>query len=293
MSGFVPLAILALVLGIAWTARDPSRGTGWIILGIVLIPVSAVVTIALQGESETIPVTGLPWVLLSMTLMAYGLAVVLVDTLLVGEAKQAGREPPDVTDLRIVRLNLAVHVLAPCFALYFHLLRLGGLDEAAFNALFRFFLFLIVYTPLTVILTLPQATSRSRALLALGIPLLFAAAKAFTGGLDELYVFLLYVAVINVLAVWIVLAGLALAAILRVRQREAWGFLALAVGATALSILLSWGTLRRLGEELVRIEELGRLEGVLWIVLPAVLIATDMLWKRAPVLRRGRTRVLS
>lgn len=276
VAGFVPWAILALVLWMAWTVRDESRGTLPIILGIVLIPISGLVAVALQrDDSGSIPLTGLPLILLSMTLLAYGLAVVLLNSWSV-------REKAHPTALRIARLSLAVHVLAPCLALYFHVLAQDGMDETTFNAVFRFVLFLIVYGPLTASLTVPQTRSRSQALLALGLPLLFAALKAGTVGVDGLYGLLLHVAVVNVLAVWIALAGLALASLVTLHRPASWRPVALALGGAALSVALAWGALRRLGEDLIRLEELSRLDLLLWIALPALLVATDVLWGRAP-----------
>jgi len=271
-----------LLLLALWLSRPAPYGhPGLIMIGIVLIPISGVVAVALGQSQDEIPILGLPLILLSLICLAFGMA----------EALLAHRIPPGAPSLdrvrshriarRIARIVLASYVLAPILALNSLLAEAGSIDEAGFNALFRFGLFLIVASPVTALFCVPLGRSIGDGVLALITPLVAAAWVVQAEADLTPSLLLIEAAVIQLLAVYLTVTGglirLSLSASGRRRLKGAAGiYLLLIVG-----LILGFGALGLLNGALLDAHPL-RGSGVLaWeTLLPAVLIALA-------VVRRG------
>lgn len=265
MTSPAPAVVLLLVVWLAWKPRG-AYVTGILILGIFLVLGSAIV-------ASLAPEVGLVLVLLCMTCLGFGMGIALFDTQPVPD--------PAPTIRRIPRFVLAVHVLAPCFAIYVYVLRHGGLgDEDLFNAVFRFVLFVIVYAPITAILLASESSGRAQDWIALVLPVAFAVARGWDGGWEGLYGLLLHLGTVNVVAVGLALCGFPLAVAVKNRDKGLWGVVALLLGVAGISVAVAWGMLRRLGEDLARLEAWTPWELLGWIGLPALIVAVDLLWRR-------------
>jgi hypothetical protein len=271
-----------LLLLALWLSRPAPYGhPGLIMIGIVLIPISGVVAVALGQSEDEIPILGLPLILLSLICLAFGMA----------EALLAQRLPPGAQSLeqvrthriarRIARIVLASYVLAPILALNVQLAGGGVVDEAGFNALFRFGLFLIVAAPVTALFCVPLGRSIGSGVLALITPLVAAAWALFSERNLAPSLLLTEAAVIQLLAVYLTIIGglvrLSLSQDGRRRLAGAAGiYLLLVVG-----LVLGYGALGLLNDALLDGHP-QRASGVwAWQTLvPAALIA-------AAVIRRG------
>lgn len=271
-----------LLLLAAWLYRPAPYGhPGLIMIGIVLIPVSGVVAVALGESQQTIPILGLPLIVLCLICMAYGMAETLFAKAVPPAASSPDQVPARRLSRRIARIVLASYVLAPILALNHHLAGLDGIDETGFNALFRFALFLIVAAPVTALFCVPLGHSALSGFLALVTPLVAAAwaMRVEIGSSPSLL--LTEAAVIQLLAVYLTVIGslgrLFLSRSGRSRLARAWGiYLLLALGLT-----LGGGALRILAGILVEAFPHRDLADWLWLTaVPAALIALA-------VIRRG------
>jgi hypothetical protein len=275
-----PVCVLALVA--RWLARPSPYGhPRLIMIGIVLIPVSGVAAVAMQRTGEPIPILGLPLLMLCLVCMAFGMA----ETLFAQRVPPGAPRPEQVVARRVgrrlARVVLACYLLVPLLALNLLIADLGRIDDEAFNALFRYALFLIVAAPVTALFCAPLAQSVGNAVVALAMPLLTAAWLVRSTPEATPLTLLADAAVVQLLAVYLTVIGGLLALALsrdgrRTLARSAGLYLLLAVG-----LLLGNGALQLLGSVLLdAYPGRGLSEWAWWTLLPAALVALA-------VVRRG------
>lgn len=275
-----PACVLALVA--RWLARPSPYGyPGLIMLGIVLIPLSGLVAVAMQQTGEAIPILGLPLLMLCLVCMAFGMA----ETLFAQRVPPGAPRPEQVVARRVgrrlARVVLASYLLLPLLAMNLLIADLGRIDDETFNASFRYALFLIVAAPVTALFCAPLAQSIGNALVALFAPLATAAWLLRTAPDIAPLALLAEAAVVQLLAVYLTVIGGLLALAIshdgrRRLSRSAGLYLLLAVG-----LLLGNGALQLLGGVLFDAYP-GRAlsEWARWTLLPAALVALA-------VVRRG------
>ncbi|AKS41288.1 hypothetical protein [Wenzhouxiangella marina] len=271
-----------LLLLALWLSRPAPYGhPGLIMIGIVLIPISGVVAVALGQSQDEIPILGLPLILLSLICLAFGMAEALFAHRVPPGAASAAAVRRHRVSRRIARIVLASYVLAPILALNVQLAEGGVVDEAGFNALFRFGLFLIVASPVTALFCVPLGRSIGDGVLALVTPLAAAVWVLKSGAHFAPSLLLTEAAVIQLLAVYLtIVGGLVRLSLSRGGRRRLAGaagiYLLLVVG-----LVLGYGALGLLNDTLLAGQP-QRASGVwaLQTLVPAALIA-------AAVIRRG------
>ncbi len=179
------------------------------------------------------------------------------------------------------RLVLLVYMLTPILALNSLIIEQGVLDEDNFNRLFRFCLYLIVAAPMTVLFCLPLTRSLSASLFALATPLGIGTWQLFSGHPSAASAFLGEAALIQILAVYMTIAGGLMTLLadkagrreLRIRR---WLYLILVIGA-----LLALGASLSLWDALLQWQpERSARSWSLALLLPAALIALETIRRR-------------
>jgi hypothetical protein len=272
-----PACVLLLLA--AWLARPAPYGhPGLIMLGIVLIPVSGVVAVAIAPLQDAIPIFGLPLILLCLVCLSFGMAETLFAQRVPPGADRRSAVRRRRLSRRLARIVLASYVLMPILTLNHHLAVIGSLDESSFNALFRYGLFLIVAAPVIAMFCVPLAASLASAVTALLTPIVMGLWLILRGEVSGWSPLIAEAAVVQLLAVYLtVFGGLATLALTtggRRRLVRAWGLylllaLGLLLGAGALEILIDvlWSSF----------PHRGGVDWLIFLILPALLIAASVI----------------
>ncbi len=265
----------ALWMGLRANGRG---GGGLLMIGIPLIIVSGLVIVATQDQSGQMSLGGLPVLFVALVTLSLGIAQAIFGVTASYAAPSTDRVVSSRRARRVTSVNLAVQAFVVQLAFYWLILRAGGLDEAVFNAAFRYLLFV---PALGVALALSMAASSSdlrRAVIAAITPPGWCAAQVLLMG-HGVHAFILQWALVDILIVLLAMpvGGLVVG---QDRAARSFGFAAGLAGALVLGAL-AYGMVRLGALELMRLSVLaGWTDFALWIAAPALVVVLSGLFGR-------------